>query len=79
MSFQTPPEQIATLEKAVAELKNGKWDRNDVRAISLIFGVLASLAMSIYTFAGTLDPSPEPAPVESAGTDTDAATGTDTE
>ncbi len=80
MSFKTPQEQISTLQSAVDELKNGVWRKDDIRAVALILGVLSSVAMSGYAFVASLDPEPAAAPIESsAGTDTDAATGTDTE
>ncbi|MGH1451343.1 MAG: hypothetical protein ACRBBM_18215 [Pseudomonadaceae bacterium] len=79
MSFKTIPEQLASLQGAFDELSNGVWRKNDIWAVALILGVLSSVAMSAYAVV-SVQPSDDPDPIESsAGTDTDAATGTDTE
>lgn len=73
-SDPTLEEQVSDLREGFATLRDGKWDRNDARAIGVILGALAGIVALGMAALDRFDPPapPEPAPIEApADTDTD--------
>jgi len=61
---------VHTLQKSVQTLSDDKLDRGDIRAVAMILFVLASFAMSAYSFASIPSESAE-ATAAASDTDTD--------